>query len=204
MKQTIISLAAIGSLFIAACGNNSSTNEHEGHNHAGSEATSAASTDAPTVAPTVADADPKLSAQVQSIVQHYIHVQTALANDDATEATSGAKMIGSVIEGFDASALPAAQKQTYDEHVSHIKAHAREIATATDIKAKRTAFEPLSTHTYNLVKAFGANGAVYHAHCPMAFDGKGAMWLATNKEIRNPYYGSEMLECGEVKEVIKK
>jgi hypothetical protein len=32
------------------------------------------------------------------------------------------------------------------------------------------------------------------AHCPMV-DGD---WIQEGKEVRNPYYGSEMLECGEV------
>ncbi|MDP8212737.1 MAG: efflux RND transporter periplasmic adaptor subunit [Candidatus Zapsychrus exili] len=40
---------------------------------------------------------------------------------------------------------------------------------------------------------------LYLSFCPMAF-GKGAYWLADTEQIRNPYYGAEMLECGEVKE----
>ena len=31
----------------------------------------------------------------------------------------------------------------------------------------------------------------------MAFDNKGAYWLSEEKEIRNPYFGSKMLTCGE-------
>ncbi len=42
------------------------------------------------------------------------------------------------------------------------------------------------------------------AHCPMAFDGKGADWLQLGKEIRNPYYGSSMLACGSVVEDLSK
>jgi len=32
---------------------------------------------------------------------------------------------------------------------------------------------------------------------------KGAMWLSETTEIRNPYFGGKMLECGVVKKVIK-
>ncbi|MDT0651042.1 efflux RND transporter periplasmic adaptor subunit, partial [Zunongwangia sp. F297] len=32
--------------------------------------------------------------------------------------------------------------------------------------------------------------------CPMANNNKGAFWLSTNKEIRNPYYGEQMMTCG--------
>jgi hypothetical protein len=37
----------------------------------------------------------------------------------------------------------------------------------------------------------------------MAKNGDGAYWLASEKEIKNPYYGDDMLNCGEVKEEIK-
>jgi hypothetical protein len=38
----------------------------------------------------------------------------------------------------------------------------------------------------------------------MALNDKGAMWLSENKEIKNPYYGEKMMECGTVEEVIEK
>jgi hypothetical protein len=37
----------------------------------------------------------------------------------------------------------------------------------------------------------------------MANDGNGGYWLSSEPQIKNPYYGDEMLECGEVKEEIK-
>ena len=37
----------------------------------------------------------------------------------------------------------------------------------------------------------------------MAFGGRGARWLQSDKQVRNPYFGAEMLQCGEVVEVIK-
>jgi hypothetical protein len=36
----------------------------------------------------------------------------------------------------------------------------------------------------------------------MAMDGGGADWLQTKTETRNPYYGSQMLECGAQAEVL--
>ncbi|MFO7898316.1 MAG: hypothetical protein R6V58_04560, partial [Planctomycetota bacterium] len=43
---------------------------------------------------------------------------------------------------------------------------------------------------------------VYKLHCPMAFNNRGADWLQPKKAVRNPYYGSKMLTCGEVVEVL--
>jgi Cu(I)/Ag(I) efflux system membrane fusion protein len=36
----------------------------------------------------------------------------------------------------------------------------------------------------------------------MAFDNKGADWLQTDEDTRNPYFGASMLKCGKVIEVI--
>jgi Cu(I)/Ag(I) efflux system membrane fusion protein len=40
---------------------------------------------------------------------------------------------------------------------------------------------------------------LYLTFCPMAFENKGAYWLADSPEVRNPYFGAKMLTCGEVR-----
>jgi hypothetical protein len=92
----------------------------------------------------------------------------------------------------------------YDEIEAHLKEHAEQIAGgASDIKAQRLQFVTLSDKTYELVKAFGAGQPVYHIHCPMARDKPGAMWVSQSKEVRNPYFGAKMPNCGTVEEEIK-
>ena len=44
---------------------------------------------------------------------------------------------------------------------------------------------------------FGQPVPVYELHCPMAFQGKGAMWYQDNDQTKNPYYGSTMLKCAD-------
>lgn len=76
------------------------------------------------------------------------------------------------------------------------------IAGTTDIAVQRKAFEELSAGMYNLVKTKGSEITLYKQYCPMAFDNKGAYWLAAEKEVNNPYFGDEMLHCGSVQESI--
>ena len=38
----------------------------------------------------------------------------------------------------------------------------------------------------------------------MANDNNGADWISKEKEIKNPYYGDEMLTCGSILETITK
>ena len=156
------------------------------------------------IAPSITNLDATVANHVQEIVNHYIHVKTALVNSNSAEAKTGARMITNVISGFDRSQLPAAHKSEYDKSATGISRTAQLIAAEPDLEKQRTIFADLSNSVYSLVTAFGAEKPIYHDHCPMALNDKGAMWLSEVKEIRNPYFGEEMMECGTVEEVIKR
>ena len=62
----------------------------------------------------------------------------------------------------------------------------------------------LSKDIADLIKTFGNGGqTLYKDFCPMANDGKGAIWISEIKAIKNPYLGKKMTTCGSVKEEIK-
>jgi len=80
---------------------------------------------------------------------------------------------------------------------------AAKITTATDIEIQRRHFSTLSNEMFRLINSSGVeSGTVYVDFCPMALKDKGAYWLSNEKEIRNPYFGEVMLNCGEVKKTI--
>jgi hypothetical protein len=69
------------------------------------------------------------------------------------------------------------------------------IDKAKDLKSERNAFNDVSVAMWNIVKKSGQlQHPVYYQYCPM----KKGYWLSHEKEIKNPYYGSSMLNCGEV------
>ena len=75
------------------------------------------------------------------------------------------------------------------------------IASISDesCEKQRLSFGTISSAFYGLLKNAGLkNGHVYHEYCPMAFNDKGAFWLSDESEIKNPYFGKKMMECGEV------
>lgn len=81
---------------------------------------------------------------------------------------------------------------------------AKDLAAASKLSDQRNLFAGLNESFISLVKKSGVNGGeLYVQNCPMYAKGKGANWLSSNKEIKNPYYGNDMLECGSVKETIK-
>lgn len=137
--------------------------------------------------------DQQWIAQLKPVTEKYLIVSKALSDDKAEEALKSApalaKAIGSLPEGSEKAKLQTAvatfQKQN-------------------DIKALRTAFEPLSASIIRLVRAHGLDhlGSLYVIHCPMAFRNKGADWLSTDPKVRNPYFGDAMYDCGSVTDTL--
>jgi hypothetical protein len=178
LKQTckaVIPVLAI--TLLAACGNNP-TNQSSGNTE-----------DTATAA--VAAAPVKLKDEkAQQLYQHYVHLTTALANDDSAEA----KNAGNAIEAA-AKEVPAA---------ATIGQNAQRIAAAPTLAAQREQYIGLSNEMLALVKATGlSSGELYVDFCPMANNEEGAVWLSATKAIKNPYFGNEMPTCGEIKETIK-
>lgn len=202
MKTTTYLLGV--ALLLASCG--------ESNNNTGSEKSSETKTTtttttekAPTaVKPSFASLEAPVSKHVNGVLEHYLHIKTALVNSNAAEARSGATALLDEIKGFDRSLLPADQKQAYDGAIGSIRSAATGISKESDIEKQREAFASLSTQLYTFAKAFATDKALYHQHCPMAMNDKGAMWLSREKEIKNPYYGEKMMECGTVEEIIEK
>lgn len=204
MKLTFIALSAIAVLSSASCGNPTNKQENTSKMEADNSAPSEELADAKIVKPSFTITDSKLKVQMQHIYNAYLLMQTALVNNKTAEAATQAKSVSQLISSFSTTDLPTDQKQAYEVHTVKIQELATLIANTQDIKSQRTSFSPLSNQVYELVTAFGNDQPVYQARCPMAFDGKGASWLSDKTEIRNPYYGDEMLECGEVINIVKK
>lgn len=203
MKRIIIGALAMAAITFAAC-NNSSTPSHEDHEHDNSAiAGEAMQQEAAAVKPQFTNVDPATAASLKLVVDHYLHIKNALAGDNADEAANGGKAMAAAMEKVDKAVMTPEQQQLYTENEDDLKEHAEHISkNGSNIKHQREHFAQMSEDVYALVKAFGGGQALYHDHCPMYDNNKGALWLSESKEIKNPYFGSEMATCGAVKEVI--
>jgi predicted small secreted protein len=210
MKKGIYAILAIGALFFTACNNGNGKNEHEGHDMSsmGKETmqhvTQKDTSEAKIIPVTFTTVDVNAAASIKEIVDHYLHIKNALTNDNASEAANGGKAMEAVMSKMDKSLLTAEQKKVFDDIADDLKEHAEHIAKNGDkIKQQRDHFSMMSEDVYDLAKAFGGGRTLYHDHCPMAKNNQGAMWMSEIKEVKNPYFGSEMLTCGTVEEIIK-
>lgn len=188
MKQLIKQIMPLAIIFLlTSCGNNQSNQKkqesHENHNMAAATREQSITEQSNAIA-TIKD--DKLNA----IYEHYIHLTTALTNGNVAEA----KIASNAIE-TGANILKGG---------TSIAASAAKITAAPNIEVQRATYEKLSIDMIDFVKKAGVlNGELYVEFCPMALNDKGAAWLSSSKEIRNPYFGKKMLNCGEIKETIK-
>ena len=206
MTKQFFSTAIISTFILMACNNNDTKNEHDGHNMKDTTQQSAVVDDKElkTVAVVNTDLNPTATASIKLIVDHYLHIKNALANDNPDEASNGGEAMADVIKKFDKSLLTAEQKKAFDEITSELQDHGEHVAkNAADIKHQRSHFILMSEDMYSLVKTFDGGRPLYHDHCPMANDNKGAMWISEIKDVKNPYFGAKMLTCGSVEEVIQ-
>lgn len=208
MKAKLINTLPILLFLFVACNSSEKKNEHEEHNTTTStdqHVTTSDDKEVKAVAVAFSNVDTRLAASLKEVVDHYIHIKNGLANDNSSEAANGAKAMEKALKSIDKSLFTADQKKIYDEDEEELKEHAEHIGSnGGNIKHQREHFSLMSEVVYDVVKAFGGGQALYHDHCPMYNNDKGgAMWLSETKEVKNPYFGSEMPNCGTVEEVIK-
>jgi hypothetical protein len=191
MKIIISILSLFVAIILTACGNNSSSEQStEKKNDSTSQTTT--------------NTDVKKSGSTNEIVAAYLELKNALTNDNGNDAASAAKKISTEIANVDESTLAADQKKVYSDVKDDIKEYAEHFGSnGSNIAHHREHFDLLSQDIIDLVKATGTTQTLYRDFCPMYNNKKGAPWLSETKEIKNPYYGKEMPECGEVKEEIK-
>ena len=129
-------------------------------------------------------------AKQELLYNDYLEVKAALVNTDAKKTQMAAKKMA-------------------DNFVNvPVYNNARQVAVLiskeSDVEKQREFFVGLTDEVFKAVSAGVTEGQVFQQMCPMAFNGKGAVWLSDSKEVRNPYFGDVMLACGAVIKVFEK
>jgi Cu(I)/Ag(I) efflux system membrane fusion protein len=143
--------------------------------------------------------------EIGHLLHSYLSLQASLAGDDFTAAKKEGEKFASTLKGMDASLLKGEGQQTWKQTLETLKAGTGTILSAENIEALRKGFERLSEGMAAAVERLGVDvkGPVFELFCPMAFNNKGATWLQQGRDVRNPYFGAQMLNCGEVRRQLK-
>jgi hypothetical protein len=128
----------------------------------------------------------------QNLTNAYLVAQAKLALDDFAGARAAFGSVRGAAQAPELAVAPELRKR--------IDALAVDGGAALDIGRLRVAFAGLSDAllAWFTTQANPLADPVSVAHCPMALDGKGARWLQLGKELKNPYFGSEMSACGSI------
>ena len=129
----------------------------------------------------------RASEPLKAVVGSYLEIQANLAADKVAAIKAPAAAIVK-----DATPMGAAGAE--------IVTAAKAVESASDLKKAREAFAKLSAAVIGAAKADGWKGleGLKLGYCPMA-PAPGS-WLQKEDKVRNPYYGTLMLECGELKD----
>lgn len=147
--------------------------------------------------------EPTNSITILKILDEYLQLKDALVKTDAKQASVKATALHSSLTAMNMNTLKDKEHTTWMAVYQSLQNTVDRIKSSKDIEVQRSLFATLYSGMYKLTKSTVNNKAIYVQHCPMALDGKGANWLSTEKQIKNPYYGSMMMNCGSVKETIK-
>ena len=144
-----------------------------------------------------------LDAKLNGVFENYFLLKDELVKTDGVTAAAKAKLLVTSLSEVKMGELSKDVHKVWMKIMKNVMADAKGIAATQDVKAQRLLFVSLSKKMYDLVKVAKFQTPVYYQFCPMANDGKGANWLSKENAVKNPYYGTKMLKCGEVVETIK-
>lgn len=145
--------------------------------------------------------DAEVQKQIGTSLTTYYRLKNSLVADNAEIASQRADELLKTFETVDSSKMTAQQKTLWEKLEKLLSLDSRHIRDNKEIEHQREHFAKLSNNMYALVFNFKANETeAYLQYCPM----KKASWLSDSKDIKNPYYGDKMIDCGSVKATLKK
>ncbi len=148
--------------------------------------------------------NPAFKKQLTDVFENYLKMKNAFVATDAQKASEEAKNVEKSIGKVQMELLKGEAHTAWMDELKTLNSEIKTISNSSDIEEQRLAFSKFNLAFYKSLKMFGLeNDTAYFQYCPMAFGNKGAYWLSKTKEIRNPYFGDEMLQCGETRETLE-
>jgi hypothetical protein len=195
--QLILALLS-GSLVLASCGNETKSGSDSHQSSEGMRHDS--SSNAPNA---IAESGNVTSDYLSVVLLDYFEMNENLVQDNASGAATASSKLVTSLKGFKGSNLSVDEQKEVNDILENATEHAEHISdNASDISHQRDHLISLSTDINDLIAIVGTSQKLYEDFCPMADNGKGAIWISDKEAISNPYMGTKMPTCGNVKRVI--
>lgn len=139
--------------------------------------------------------------ELEQVIDSYLLMKDALVKEDENAVDKAIDVMSSKIAVVKPASLEGEGLKAWKDHSSLYLEKLKEMKHIKGLKNKRSYFSHISEIVYCTIKSFGLKeDSLYAVYCPMAFNQKGAYWISQSEEIHNPYMGSKMPGCGEIKE----
>jgi hypothetical protein len=139
------------------------------------------------------------------LLNAYTNLKDALVASDTAKASAAALVLRATADSLKVNEIKGDStgviKETASSFASTISGSAQALAAEKELINKRKEFVNIADNIWSLTRTVRFSGQkLYWQYCPMAFDNKGAYWISYERDIKNPYFGSEMLNCGTVED----
>ncbi len=186
-----------------------SGHDHEGHAHEGSDPHGMMGSDmnmdddhADQMRARL-DIDPEFHNQLNKLFDASMEMKEAFVESDPDKTQEAASSVIDQMGNVDSDLLGPNAREIWMSNLKNLSHMASRIEQSNSIDEQREQFAMYNRSLYRTFQFLGHEGEpIYYQYCPMAFDNKGAYWLSSTEEIRNPYFGDRMMTCGSTKEVI--
>ena len=140
--------------------------------------------------------------QVQAVYKAYLTLAGSLVQTDPKAARKHSKSMWEILNDVNANELDSDANQIWIRNQRDMGKSLEIMSATNDVEKIRAQLAPLSDKLYEILQRYEVPTGGYRMYCPMAFDYKGAYWLSDSREVLNPYFGDQMLNCGSVEEVL--
>ena len=173
-------------------GHDHEDHDHADHDHGDHDHGSGAMQKTRKITPTSSK-----NASTSAILDGYLEIKNGLVGDDKAAAAKGGQAFLKALSSFDMSSVSKETHMEFMDIFNDAKEQAEHIVKSP-IDHQREHFEVLSTDINDMIDLVGTDKKLYQDFCPMANDGKGAIWISEISDIRNPFFGSKMMKCGKI------
>jgi len=136
---------------------------------------------------------------LEPIYDDYLELKDALSADNVEDAKKAAVSMNENLARVDMGLFTGDSHDAWMKFSNELYENLTQVPHFSSLEEIREAFRLLSATMVKMTESFKPfSETLYVQHCPMADNNRGADWLSTEKEIRNPYFGESMLTCGEV------
>ena len=161
--------------------------------------------DAPQVALTQSNNSDAFNKNFSLLLNNYYALKNAFIKEDTLAITTNAKKLLQTADSLSFNELKADASliETAKTNTQNISDEVKGLLGEMGIENKRKSFQMITSDMFDLIRVVHYDKEmVYLAHCPMAFNNKGADWLSSTSDIVNPYLPKKMIDCGEVKDSV--